>query len=250
MISSSTAAVAVAMQEIPTGHPDCMTNKTLVVTGNLESMTRDEAEDLFKRHGGKTTSSVSGKTTFLLVGQDCGRSKTKSVHVSTLAAWVLLAVSYMYIAQLGMSTWGTERERQARLNRSSTCAGPSALSHLHGMPKLHDKSLSLVLCCAELASQLVGSAALCKLKCSVGAMVPGAVSARAPTRLCFCVPHPEASAIARRQAEDKGTRLIDEDGLISLIKASIPFVKDAPSHAVNGSVATTGVSYCAESDAP
>ena len=67
-------------QEMPTGHPDCMTNKTLVVTGNLESMTREEAEDLFKRHGGKTTSSVSGRTTFLLVGQSCGRSKTSTVR--------------------------------------------------------------------------------------------------------------------------------------------------------------------------
>ena len=54
----------------------------MVVTGNLESMTRDEAEDLFKRHGGKTTSSVSGKTTFLLVGQNCGRSKTKGVRAT------------------------------------------------------------------------------------------------------------------------------------------------------------------------
>ncbi len=78
-----TVAAALDLQEIPTGHPDCLTNKTMVVTGNLESLTRDEAEDLFKRHGGKTTSSVSGKTTFLLVGQNCGRSKTKGVRCST-----------------------------------------------------------------------------------------------------------------------------------------------------------------------
>ena len=63
-----------------------MTNKTLVVTGNLESMTREEAEDLFKRHGGKTTSSVSGKTTFLLVGQSCGRSKTTTARLETPAS--------------------------------------------------------------------------------------------------------------------------------------------------------------------
>ena len=61
------------------GHPDAMTGKTLVVSGALESLTREEVEELFKRHGGKVTSAVSGKTTFLLVGQDCGRSKSTKV---------------------------------------------------------------------------------------------------------------------------------------------------------------------------
>jgi len=86
VLGTLTVAAVLDLQEIPTGHPDCLTNKTMVVTGNLESMTRDEAEDLFKRHGGKTTSSVSGKTTFLLVGQNCGRSKTKGVRGSTYFA--------------------------------------------------------------------------------------------------------------------------------------------------------------------
>lgn len=67
---------------MPTGHPDAMTGKTLVVSGVLESMTREEAEDLFRRHGGKVTSGVSGKTTFLLVGHDCGRIKISKVPLA------------------------------------------------------------------------------------------------------------------------------------------------------------------------
>ena len=65
---------------MPRGHPDAFTGKTLVVSGVLESLTREEAEDVFKRHGGKVTSAVSGKTTFLLVGHDCGRSKVAKVR--------------------------------------------------------------------------------------------------------------------------------------------------------------------------
>lgn len=61
------------------GNPDAFTGKTLVVSGALESLSREQAEDLFKRHGGKTTSGVSGKTTFLLVGNECGRSKSAKV---------------------------------------------------------------------------------------------------------------------------------------------------------------------------
>ena len=37
----------------PRGHPDCLTGKVFVVSGVLDSMTRGEAEDFIKRHGGK-----------------------------------------------------------------------------------------------------------------------------------------------------------------------------------------------------
>ncbi len=40
-------------QELPRGHPDCLTGKTFVVTGVLDSLKREEAADFIKRHGGK-----------------------------------------------------------------------------------------------------------------------------------------------------------------------------------------------------
>jgi hypothetical protein len=40
-------------QAAPQGHPDCLTGKTFVVSGVLDSLTRGEAEDFIKRHGGK-----------------------------------------------------------------------------------------------------------------------------------------------------------------------------------------------------
>ena len=68
------------MQDVPRGHPDCLTGKTFVITGNLESLGRDEAAEVVKRHSGRVTGSVSGKTTFLLVGQDSGKKKIDMVR--------------------------------------------------------------------------------------------------------------------------------------------------------------------------
>lgn len=62
-------------QAIPTGHPDCFTGMTFVISGVLDSLSRQDAADLVKRHGGKVTGSVSGKTKFLLCGTECGNSK-------------------------------------------------------------------------------------------------------------------------------------------------------------------------------
>ncbi len=48
---------------------------TFVITGTLPSLSREEARDLIERHGGKVTSSVSGKTNYLLVGEAPGGTK-------------------------------------------------------------------------------------------------------------------------------------------------------------------------------
>lgn len=53
--------------------------KTIVMSGVFDSLKRNEAEDMVKRHGGKVTSAVSGKTTLLLVGMSCGRRKIAQV---------------------------------------------------------------------------------------------------------------------------------------------------------------------------
>lgn len=52
--------------------------KTFVLTGTLPTMTRNEASDLIKRHGGKTSGSVSKKTDFVLAGDDAGSKLTKA----------------------------------------------------------------------------------------------------------------------------------------------------------------------------
>ncbi|MCA3280416.1 MAG: NAD-dependent DNA ligase LigA, partial [Roseomonas sp.] len=71
--------------------------KTMVFTGTLEQMTRDEAEALAERLGAKVTKSVSRKTDFVVVGADAGSkaSRAAELGVRTLseAEWIELANS-------------------------------------------------------------------------------------------------------------------------------------------------------------
>ena len=48
---------------------------TFVITGALESMSREEAEDAIRAQGGNLTGSVSGNTDYLVVGEDPGEGK-------------------------------------------------------------------------------------------------------------------------------------------------------------------------------
>ncbi|MGA9348933.1 MAG: NAD-dependent DNA ligase LigA [Anaerolineae bacterium] len=48
---------------------------TFVITGTLPSMSRDEAQALIERHGGKVAGSVSSNTDYLLVGEAPGGTK-------------------------------------------------------------------------------------------------------------------------------------------------------------------------------
>ena len=69
--------------------------KTVVVTGTLSSMTRDEATSLLRAMGAKVTSSVSSKTDFLLAGENAGSKleKAKALGVTVVREAELVSVS-------------------------------------------------------------------------------------------------------------------------------------------------------------
>jgi len=66
--------------------------KTLVFTGTLEQMTREEAEALAERLGAKVTKSVSKKTDFVVVGAEAGSKAAKAAELGvktlTEAEWL------------------------------------------------------------------------------------------------------------------------------------------------------------------
>ena len=58
--------------------PQTLAGLTFVVTGGLESFTRDGISETITGHGGKPTSSVSKKTDYVLVGSDPGSKLAKA----------------------------------------------------------------------------------------------------------------------------------------------------------------------------
>lgn len=71
-------------KEVPEGAPDCLAGFTFVISGTLDSLEREEAEDLIKRHGGRVTGSVSKKTNYLLCDEDIeGRKSAKAKELGT-----------------------------------------------------------------------------------------------------------------------------------------------------------------------
>ncbi len=62
------------------GHGDRLEGLTIVITGALQSMTRDEAQEAVQQEGGKATGSVSKNTNYLVVGDDPGAAKTQDAE--------------------------------------------------------------------------------------------------------------------------------------------------------------------------
>ena len=58
--------------------PQTLANLTFVVTGGLESFTRDSIAERITAHGGKVVASVSKKTDYVLVGSDPGSKLAKA----------------------------------------------------------------------------------------------------------------------------------------------------------------------------
>jgi len=66
-------------QKIETeGSDNRFEGKIFVLTGSLEKYTRQQAEELIERFGGKTSGSVSKKTSYVLAGEDAGSKITKA----------------------------------------------------------------------------------------------------------------------------------------------------------------------------
>lgn len=65
---------------------DKFADKTFVITGSLQNLTRQEAKEMIENQGGKTSESVTSKTSALIVGEKPG-SKLKKAQDLNIEIW-------------------------------------------------------------------------------------------------------------------------------------------------------------------
>jgi DNA ligase (NAD+) len=71
-------------QSVAKPKSNILESKIFVLTGTLQNMTRDEASDIIKSHGGKTSSSVSKKTSYVLAGENPGSKLDKAQNLGVI----------------------------------------------------------------------------------------------------------------------------------------------------------------------
>ncbi|HVR38136.1 MAG TPA: NAD-dependent DNA ligase LigA [Thermoanaerobaculia bacterium] len=86
--------LGVAPHHIATKTGDRLAGKTVVVTGTLTRFSRDEIHKLIEREGGKASSSVSSKTSYVIAGEAAGSKleKAQSIGVPVLTEDEFLAM--------------------------------------------------------------------------------------------------------------------------------------------------------------
>ena len=92
MVEKLTREVTILNAEKPKDSP--VAGKTVVFTGSLEQMTRDEAKAMAERLGAKVAGSVSKKTDYVVAGPGAGskldKARAEGVNVLTEDEWFKL----------------------------------------------------------------------------------------------------------------------------------------------------------------
>ena len=65
---------------IPVGAENCLAGLSFVFTGVLDTLGRDEGQQLVKRYGGKVTTAPSSKTSYVVLGNDAGPKKLETIR--------------------------------------------------------------------------------------------------------------------------------------------------------------------------
>ena len=95
--------------------------KTLVVTGKLEGMTRQDAEAMIFDHGGNPASSVTRVTDYLVVGKKPGSKLSKAKQLGTEIL---------------------DQDQFKALLEAGAGASVNAASNLHGRQAIHSENLT------------------------------------------------------------------------------------------------------------
>ncbi|HEY5355101.1 MAG TPA: NAD-dependent DNA ligase LigA [Streptosporangiaceae bacterium] len=95
---------------------------TVVITGSLDSFTRDEAAEAVQARGGKVTSSVSKKTAFLIAGDKAGSKHDKAL---TLGVPVLDEAGFRVLLDNGPAAAAEAAQPQGTSPDAAGAPGPA-----------------------------------------------------------------------------------------------------------------------------
>ncbi|OJJ76337.1 hypothetical protein ASPBRDRAFT_116964 [Aspergillus brasiliensis CBS 101740] len=70
--------------DIPQGADNCLAGLSFVFTGVLDTLGRDEGQNLVKKYGGKVTGAPSSKTSYVVLGADAGPKKLATIKQHNL----------------------------------------------------------------------------------------------------------------------------------------------------------------------
>ncbi|XP_076646066.1 germ line transcription factor 1 isoform X2 [Halictus rubicundus] len=120
-------------KEIPKGAEYCLAGLSFLITGVLESLEREEAEELIKNYGGRLLHQVSKKTDYVIVGDAAGPakiSKANSLNVKQISEDDLLDMIRTRKAGQVQNvkesrTKSKDRMKQKSIESDSTSPSPS-----------------------------------------------------------------------------------------------------------------------------
>lgn len=75
---------AAGSKEMPEGEENCLAGLTFVFTGVLETLSREDGQQLVKKYGGKVTGAPSKKTSFVVLGTEAGPKKLQTIRDNQL----------------------------------------------------------------------------------------------------------------------------------------------------------------------
>ncbi|HEY5653607.1 MAG TPA: NAD-dependent DNA ligase LigA [Pontiella sp.] len=96
MVIDQLRTAGVNFEQTKTRESDELQGLTFVLTGSLETMTRDDAADKIKMRGGKVSGSISNKTSYLVAGESAGSKLTKAESLG-----VTILTEEQFISLLG-----------------------------------------------------------------------------------------------------------------------------------------------------
>jgi DNA ligase (NAD+) len=113
-----TAGVQMTTEHGPRLQHAPLTGKTFVLTGTLPSLSREQASEIIQANGGRVTSSVSKKTSFVVVGDSPGSKldKANALGIATLDEAGLLAMVQEQGWDQGQGNGQGEPSSQAKLD--------------------------------------------------------------------------------------------------------------------------------------